>query len=76
MDPDTGVPLDVGIHDIEDPGNAKKSDGFFDKAILQALETDHSAGGNVKEVKVIGNGHCHGEFSRCSLVRCSLIYLH
>ncbi|EJD07471.1 Metallo-dependent phosphatase [Fomitiporia mediterranea MF3/22] len=59
VDSNTGIPLDIGIHDIEDPGNAKKNDGFFDKGILQALETDHSAGGNVKEVKVIGNGHCH-----------------
>ncbi|KAH8116363.1 Metallo-dependent phosphatase [Phellopilus nigrolimitatus] len=49
IDSNTGLPLDIGIHDIEDPGNAKKSDGFFDKGILQALETDHNAGGNVKE---------------------------
>ncbi|KAL5537002.1 DCR2 [Sanghuangporus sanghuang] len=58
-DPDTGIPLDIGLHDLEDSGNAKKSDGFFEKGILKTLETDHSAGGNVKEVKVIGNGHCH-----------------
>ncbi|KAI5122495.1 hypothetical protein M0805_001403 [Coniferiporia weirii] len=59
IDANTGLPLDIGIHDIEEHGSAKKSDGFFDNGILQALETDHSSGGNVKEVKVIANGHCH-----------------
>jgi len=59
MDPDTGIPLDIGIHDIEERGDAKQSDGFFDKAILQTFESDHSASGQLKEVKVISNGHCH-----------------
>lgn len=59
-DPRTGKPLDVGIHGQESPGNAKKNDGFFEKAILKAPESDHTAKGNALEVKVIGNGHCHG----------------
>ncbi|KAI0072805.1 Metallo-dependent phosphatase [Panus rudis PR-1116 ss-1] len=58
-DPSTGKPLDVGQSGVEPHGNAKKQDGFFHKGILQALETDHRAGGNTKEVKVIANGHCH-----------------
>lgn len=58
-DPRTGKPLDVGIHGQESPGNAKKNDGFFEKAILKAPESDHTAKGNALEVKVIGNGHCH-----------------
>ena len=56
----TGKPLDVGIYGQEKPGNAKESDGFFEKAILKAPESDHTAKGNALEVKVIGNGHCHG----------------
>ncbi|THH09733.1 hypothetical protein EW145_g1812 [Phellinidium pouzarii] len=59
INPDTGLPLDIGIHDLEEPGNAKHNGGFFENGILQALETDHSAGGGVKEVKVITNGHNH-----------------
>lgn len=64
IDSNTGLPLDIGIHDIEERGDAKHNDGFFDKGILQAYETDHNAGGNMKEVKVIANGHCH---SKCSM---------
>ena len=60
-DPDTGIPLDIGIHDLEGDGSAKKNDGFFEKGILQAYETEHTAGGNIREVKVIGNGHQHSE---------------
>lgn len=59
VDSRTGKPLDVGHHGLEGPGNAKKQAGFFHKGILSALETDHRAGGNAKEVKVIANGHCH-----------------
>ena len=61
VDSNTGLPLDTGMHGLEENGNAKNSDGFFDKGILQSFETDHSAGGTTKEVKVIANGHCHGE---------------
>jgi len=57
--PDTGIPLDIGIHDVDGRGDAKNSDGFFDKGVSQALESDHSAGSKMKEVKVISNGHCH-----------------
>ncbi|KAF8956921.1 Metallo-dependent phosphatase-like protein [Flammula alnicola] len=59
MNPKTGRPLDVGISGQEPPGHAKNSDGFFEKGILKAMESEHVANGNVHEVKVIGNGHCH-----------------
>ncbi|KAL6299529.1 Metallo-dependent phosphatase [Sparassis latifolia] len=59
VNPDTGIPLDVGLHDLEGKGSAKKQDGFFHKGLLQAMESDHRAGGNAREVKVVGNGHCH-----------------
>jgi hypothetical protein len=26
------------------------------------METEHSVGGNIKEVKIVANGHCHGTF--------------
>ncbi|EPT01283.1 hypothetical protein FOMPIDRAFT_1023369 [Fomitopsis schrenkii] len=58
-DPISGKPLDVGLHDIEGQGSAKKQDGFFHKGLLQAMESDHRAGGNAREVKVVSNGHCH-----------------
>ncbi|KDQ50774.1 hypothetical protein JAAARDRAFT_185989 [Jaapia argillacea MUCL 33604] len=51
--------LNVGIHDLEGSGAAKKSDGFFEKALLSAKESEHVAGGSLPEVKVVGNGHCH-----------------
>lgn len=60
VNPDTGIPLDIGIHDIDGRGDAKNSDGFFEKGVTQALESDHNAGSKLKEVKVISNGHCHG----------------
>ena len=59
MDPSTGARLDKGIHGNEGPGAAKKSDGFFEKGLLKAMESDHRAGGNRREVKVVANGHCH-----------------
>lgn len=49
----------MGLHGLESAGNAKKSDGFFEKGILKALESDHITN-TIQEVKVIGNGHCHG----------------
>jgi len=33
--------------------------GFFEKALLGTMESDHSANGNAREVKVVGNGHSH-----------------
>lgn len=57
--PSTGKPLDVGIKEIEAKGSAKKSDGFFAKGLLKAMESSNLAN-NAPEVKVIGNGHCHG----------------
>ncbi|EIN09401.1 Metallo-dependent phosphatase [Punctularia strigosozonata HHB-11173 SS5] len=54
-----GKSLDVGIHGLEDKGSAKKNEGFFEKGLLQALESEHNAGGNAREVKVVANGHCH-----------------
>ncbi|KAI0774766.1 Metallo-dependent phosphatase [Trametes elegans] len=59
VDPSTGRILDVGIHDLETPGSSKRQDGFFEKGLLQALESDHRAGGRATEVKVVANGHCH-----------------
>lgn len=58
-DPNTGMPLDVGLHGLEPHGNSKKQDGFFHKGVLQALESDHVSGGKIPEVKIIANGHCH-----------------
>ncbi|KAF9005947.1 Metallo-dependent phosphatase-like protein [Cyathus striatus] len=55
----TDKPLDVGISGQEQRGNAKGNDGFFEKGILKAMESDHRAAGQAHEVKVIGNGHCH-----------------
>jgi hypothetical protein len=67
MNPSTGKPLDVGTTGIEAAGNAKKSDGFFEKGLLKAMESLNVAN-NAHEVKVIGNGHCHGmRFSVSSL---------
>ncbi|KAH9931932.1 Metallo-dependent phosphatase [Fomitopsis serialis] len=58
-DPVTGKPLDVGLHGLEGQGSAKKQDGFFHKGLLQAMESEHRAAGNAREVKVASNGHCH-----------------
>ncbi|KAL1696645.1 Metallo-dependent phosphatase-like protein [Schizophyllum commune] len=58
-DPFTGLPLDKGESGNELPGNSKESDGFFEKAILGSLESDHTGKGSALEVKAIGNGHCH-----------------
>lgn len=58
-DPRTGKPLDVGIHGEEAAGNAKGTDGFFEKALLTASESEHVSSGTEHEVKVVANGHCH-----------------
>lgn len=63
IDPQSKKSLDVGISGQEDPGNAKKNGGMFEKGILRAKESDHRANGNALEVKAIGNGHCHREGS-------------
>ncbi|KAF8519664.1 Metallo-dependent phosphatase-like protein [Gautieria morchelliformis] len=55
IDPSTGKDLDVG-QQLDGPGAAKKNAGFFVKALLNATEDD---GGHGREVKVVGNGHCH-----------------
>jgi hypothetical protein len=59
VDPDTNARLDKGLHGSEAPGAASKSDGFFAKGLLKAMESEHVAGGNATEVKVVANGHCH-----------------
>ncbi|KAJ6581440.1 Metallo-dependent phosphatase [Mycena capillaripes] len=59
--PDTGASgrvLDMGITGLEAKGDASDSDGFFDKGILTAMESDHVSS-HIQEVKVIGHGHCH-----------------
>ncbi|KAG1878635.1 Metallo-dependent phosphatase-like protein [Suillus tomentosus] len=58
-DPRTGQVLDIGLHDLEGSGAAKKSDGMFDKGLKKALESGHVASGDIPEVKVVANGHCH-----------------
>ena len=62
LNPETGKPLDVGISGQEHPGNAKGNAGFFEKGVLKALESDHTASRNIPEVKVIGNGHDHSAY--------------
>ena len=57
----TGLPLDVGSSDLERPGSAKKNGGFFQNGLSHALETQHRGAGGIPEVKVVGNGHCHGK---------------
>ncbi|KAJ7606104.1 Metallo-dependent phosphatase-like protein [Mycena polygramma] len=54
----SGRVLDIGISGLEMKGDAGDSDGFFEKGILKAMESDH-VNSNVQEVKVIGHGHCH-----------------
>lgn len=62
IDSQTDLPLDVGMHDLEAAGNAKKNDGFFEKGILNAMESNSlSISNSAREVKVIANGHCHRE---------------
>jgi hypothetical protein len=63
INPLTGKNLDVGISGLEPPGHAKNSDGFFEKGVLMASESMHASNGNIHEIKVIGNGHCHGMLS-------------
>lgn len=65
--PSTGKPLDIGITGLEAHGSAKKSEGFFAKGVLKAMESSNVAD-NVHEVKVIGNGHCHGVTFFCLLL--------
>jgi hypothetical protein len=60
IDPPTGKPLDVGISGLEGKGSAKGNDGFFEKGLMNALESNHRARGINREVKVIANGHQHG----------------
>ncbi len=62
INPVTGRPLDAGLSGLENPGNAKNSDGFFEKGVLMASESAQVASGNAHEVKVIANGHCHSMF--------------
>lgn len=55
----TGAWLDVGLRGLEPKGSAKQNEGFFEKGLLSAMESEHLAGGSAREVKVVGNGHCH-----------------
>ena len=71
--PSTGKTLDVGITGLEPVGNAKKSDGFFAKGVMKAMENSNVAN-NALEVKVIGNGHCHGVIFFCLLLYTSYIF--
>ena len=73
INPSTGKPLDVGISGLEAAGNAKKSEGFFAKGVMKAMESANVAD-NAHEVKVIGNGHCHGVTFFCLLLHTPVIY--
>lgn len=64
INPSTGKPLDVGNTGLEPAGNAKKNDGFFAKGVMKAMESPNLSN-SVREVKVIGNGHCHGMSFTC-----------
>ncbi|KAL0953331.1 hypothetical protein HGRIS_004576 [Hohenbuehelia grisea] len=59
IDPATNKALDVGLHNLEKGGAPKRSDGFFEKALLKAKESEHVSNEAIPEVKVVGNGHCH-----------------
>ncbi|KAF7430650.1 hypothetical protein PC9H_006359 [Pleurotus ostreatus] len=59
IDPVTNKALDVGRHGMEPAGSAKKNEGFFEKGLLRATESDHATSSGIPEVKVVGNGHCH-----------------
>ena len=72
INPSTRKPLDVGTTGLEPAGNAKKSDGFFAKGVMKAMESSNVAN-SAHEVKVIGNGHCHGVTFFC-LISTSVIY--
>lgn len=71
--PSTGKPLDFGTTGLEAAGNAKKSDGFFAKGVMKAMENSNVAN-NVREVKVIGNGHCHGVIFFCLFLYTSYMF--
>ena len=58
-DPRTNWPLDVGIKGNEGQGSAKGNDGFFEKGLLKAKESDDPSSSQL-EVKAVANGHCHG----------------
>jgi hypothetical protein len=75
INPSTGKALDVGITGLEGPGSAKKSDGFFEKGVLKAMESANVAS-KAREVKVIGNGHCHGVTFFCLPFLTSVIYFY
>jgi hypothetical protein len=64
MNPLTGKPLDAGTTGLEPAGNAKKNGGFFAKGIMKAMENS-DVENHVREVKVMGNGHCHGTTFVC-----------
>jgi len=48
------MPLDIG-EQLEGSGAATKNGGFFEKALLNAPESEHG----VPEVKAVSFGHCH-----------------
>ena len=73
INPSTSKPLDVGTSGLEAAGNAKKSDGFFAKGVMKAMESSNVAN-NAREVKVLGNGHCHGMTLFLSLLYTSYIF--
>ena len=49
----------MGTSDLEAKGSAKGNDGFFEKGLMSAPESNHRARGAYREVKVFANGHSH-----------------
>lgn len=71
----------MGLSGLEPNGNADSSDGFFEKALLNATESIHvnaQAGSETRpkqEVKVVANGHSHSML-RFRLIYVTLFYAH
>lgn len=64
VDVTSGKGLNVG-EQLDGQGSPKKSDGFFEKALMKA--TENELGG--REVKVVANGHSHRMYTRVLIIR-------
>lgn len=49
----------MGLSDLEGKGSANGNDGFFEKGLMNALESNYRTGRVYREVKVVANGHSH-----------------
>ena len=52
---------------MDEDGAAKKNGGVFENGLLKAYESEHVAGGSLREVKVVANGHSHSTSSAVQL---------